>query len=623
MKNIITTVIILFLFISSAFSETLRIDIKGQLKGSSNLVIFHGQLLLTVGQSHQDSIPASREIFTGPYTLKFTATKSTPGHYDLTVSASSLGPDYHNEDFKLPLLLHDPMIIPPLPVKNNLQILYTLVLLDDTTKIVPSEPDPDDTTKWGISETIHYRTHWLKNSLADFMWNVKIGYLEEIYNQYRASFDLSSSEKIDLYLHPEATNSTYLNPATFYAIQPRVRRIDLVYGHRIDAADPRPGAELQIYRMWGYGPRWMVTGFAGYYFDNDLRVKNYIDKLSAKEVAAFFADESRIDSDTGREVAGAFVHWLTGTQSIVKFTSLYRQSTSLDYARNFNRIYGENFDKALEDFIDHIKKFKPGVAELSYYASIYLAQGYYGQAAKDYKELLKSKDSDNNQFRQSLGMCQFWAGDYNAAEETFNYLSPGGDRPDDNDYMLAIVSMAKDDTSYYSRRNLQQIIKKDYPLAKMDWASILLDRGKIDSARVILENVSDKDRDLSHYYLIVGRLRTMTGLGADSILNMVASNALSSAANAPQDPSFYLTAGRALMLLGKYDQAKENLETSNFLERRPYFIGQTLLELGRLMDLQGKRNEAKSYYKSIIEMNAGAYEKSLAKKYLENKYVIR
>lgn len=615
MKRIITTAIILFLIISSAFSQTLRIDIKGQLKGSSNIDIFHGQLFLTIGQNW--------EIFTGPYSLKFSAATSSPGHYDLTVSASNLGPDYHNEDFKLPLLLHDPMIIPPLPVKNNSQVLYTLALLDDTTKIVPSEPNPDDTTKWGINETIHYRTHWLKNSLADFMWNVKMGYLEEIYNLYRGSFDLSSSEKIDLYLHPEPTNSIYLNPASFYAIQPRVRRIDLVYGQGIDAADPRPGAELQIYRMWGYGPRWMVTGFAGYYFDNDLRVKNYINKLSVKEIAAMFADEFRVDSDTGRELAGAFVHWLTDTQSIVKFTNLYRQSTSLDYTRNFNRIYGEDFDKALEDFIDHIKKFKPSVAELSYYASIYMAQGYYEQAASDYEELLKSNDSDNNQFRQSLGMCQFWTGDYKAAEKTFNYPSLGGDRPDDNDYMLAIVSMAKDDTAYYSRRNFGNIIKRGYPLAQIDFASILLDRGKIDSARVILDYMSDKDRDLSHYYLIIGRLRTMTGLGADSILNMVASNALSSASQAPQDPSYYLTAGRALMLLGKYDQAKENLETSNFLERRPYFVGQTLLELGRLMDLEGKRDEAKDYYKSIIEMNAGAYEKSLAKRYLEKKYVIR
>ena len=615
MKKIITTLLILFLFISSAYSQTLRIDIKGLLKGLSNLDIFHGQLLLSVGQSW--------EVFTGPYTLKFAAAASSPGQYDLTVSASSLGPDYRNEEFKLPLFLHDPMIIPPLPIKNNSQILYTLVLLDDTTKIVPSEPNLDDTTKWGISETIHYRTHWLKNSLADFMWNVKMGYLEEIYNLYRGSFDLSSSEKIDLFLHPEPTNSVYLNPASYYAIQPRVRRIDLVYGQRIDAADPRPGAELQIYRMWGYGPRWMVTGFAGYYFDNDLRVKNYINKLSVKEIAVLFADESRVDSDTGRELAGAFVHWLTDTQSIVKFTNLYRQSTSLDYVRNFNRIYGENFDKAIEDFIDHIKKFKPGVAELSYYASIYMAQGYYEQAARDYEELLKSKESDKNQFRQSLGMCQFWAGDYKAAEKTCNYHSFGGDRPADNDYMLAIVSMAIDDSSIDSKRNFGNIIKRGYPLAKMDLASILLDRGKIDSARVILDNISDKDRDLSHYYLIVGRLRTMTGLGADSILNMVASNALSSASQAPQDPSFYLTAGRALMLSGKYDQAKENLETSNFLERRPYFIGQTLLELGRLMDMQGKREEAREYYKSIIEINAGAYEKSLARKYLDEKYVIR
>ena len=614
MRKSTATLIIFLIFISTAYSQTLRIDIKGKLKGSSNCDIFHGQMLLPVGESV--------EIFTGPYTLKLTAAHASQAPYDIAVSASSLGPDYHNEDFKFLLSQNDPMIIPPLPVKNDVQVLYTLILLDDTSKIDQSEPDPNDTTKWGISETIHYRTHWLKNSLADFMWNIKIGYLEEIYDQYRGSFDLSSFEKIDLYLHPEPTNSVYINPENFYAIQPRIRRIDLVYGNEIDAADPRPGAELLIYRMWGYGPRWMVTGLAGYYFDNDLQVNDYIDRLNVKKIETIFGDEFKVDSDTGREIAGAFVHWLTDTQNIVRFTSLFRQSTTLDFTEKFNRIYGESLDKAISDFIDHMNNFEAGASELSYYASIYTAQGYYKPACEYYKELLDRKDKYSEKFRQPLGMCQFWAGDYPAALKTFNYYTLKGDSLD-GIYMAAKISMAIDDSSKQAQTIYKELIGKKYSLAIIDWATILLDRSKTDSASAILKNMNDKEKDLPQYNLTIGILRAITGQATDSILNVVATNALSGAAAGPQDPSFYLTAGRAFMYMGKYDKAKENLETSIFLEQRPYFIGQTLLELGRLMDLQGKRDEAKGYYKSIIKMNAGDHEKTMARKYLYKKYVIR
>jgi tetratricopeptide (TPR) repeat protein len=112
----------------------------------------------------------------------------------------------------------------------------------------------------------------------------------------------------------------------------------------------------------------------------------------------------------------------------------------------------------------------------------------------------------------------------------------------------------------------------------------------------------------------------VNGQRADSTLAMAAAIALGQAQTQPNEPVNYLSAGQAFLLMKKYEKAKENLDISNFLEKRPYFQGCTLLELGKLADLQGQRDQAKEYYQQILEIKSGAYQKSLAKQYLKKKY---
>jgi tetratricopeptide (TPR) repeat protein len=594
--------------ISASFGQALNIQINGVLRDSiTKTEIYRSNLLLPPDQSI--------EIFTGPYTIKLSAQKMPEDGYNISAELFGLGPDFHIAAYNLKIPVADSFPIPLQPVKGCDSIRYMISLLDDTSKVFVDAEPLDDTTAWGMSESIHYRTHWLKGSYADYLWNLKMGYLENVYDRYRSSFQLSSSDKIECFFHPDSRTSIYLDPRLGYTIQPRKWRVDLIFGRDTDVATPRPAAELLLYRHWGYGPRWMATGIAGYYEDNFLKMRKLASSFKPSKLAAKLANEFWVDTDTGRVVAGAFSRWLADKEIFSKFMELYKQSTSLNYTTEFGKIYGRSFENATAEFLDFIKSYQPKEVELEYYASEYLARGDYEQAIEYFREATQVPNG-NPKFGNQLILSEYWFGDYNSASRDIG--------PD---------SLSPNCTSDILRMNLQVASGKSDPLlykthptcsqAVEALTNYYLDQGQIDSANAIIHNIRDADKSSADYYLTLGRLRVTQGLHADTSLAMAAAVALGQAQSQPQEPVNYYMAGQAFLLMRKYGQAKQNLDLSNFLEKRPYFRGCTLLELGKLADLQSNRDEATGFYYDVLAIKAGAYQKSLAKKYLENRYELK
>lgn len=610
---------ILALFLAVALAPTaggqnLRLDIQAALRGSPDIVIFRGEMLLPPGQV--------KEIFTGPFTLKLSADREADRGYQLYLDIFGLGPEFKNYQYKMPIAPGDPMVIPPLTLKDSSTVKYTIMLLDDTTAAIGAEPPLDDSIYWGQNQSVHYNTHWVRNSLADFMWNLKIGYLEQVYNLHRKSFNLSQFDKIEFYIHAQPTNTVYLDPQNFYSVQPRKNRIDVVFNQRINSLDPRPGFEFVLYKYWGYGPRWTVTGFAGYYFDMNLRARNIITGYTSEKLDALFGDKAWIDSDTGQVITGAFVHWLLEVESVTKFERLYKQSTELDFRDKFAAIYGKPFVEFLRDFIACQKTYTPKEGELGYYASLYTQHENYEQAAAYLKEIVERNDANSNQFRRQLALCLFWLGDY---KEALANSKPGIDSANCSaDIFNANLEVASgvepEPGSAY--RHLSDGAGCDE--AKLNLISAYLDDDKTDPAEKLFNKLGDEIKASPDYYIQAGRLRIMQGQPADSILTVAASMALTRAQNVSYDPMNYFTAGQALLLMGRYEKARENLDLAYFLEHRPYFEACILLEQGKLSDLVGERAKAGEYYRSVVEFpRAGAYQKMLAEKYLENKYALR
>jgi tetratricopeptide (TPR) repeat protein len=613
MKRLILCALISPFLMNTVHGATLRVGISAELIGYGiKTPIFGSEFLIKESDN--------KEIFTGPYTIVLTFNQTNPEIYNFSTDLYGLGPKYNiiNHDFSV--RPGEAAALPTAPVKEGVNVAYKISLLDDTSKVGPVEFPLEDTSLWSVSETVHYRTHCIIGSLMDFRWNEVMQYLELIYNKYRKSYELSEFSKIDMYIYPEPTEQAYLDSVNFFSIKPRSNRIDLVYGHEIKAATPVPGCELLMYRLWGYGPRWMVTGLAHYYDDNMLRIRDLIKDFDVPAIVELLKDEDRVESDTGSVIAGALVFWLLQNESFGEFKNLYIRSTVLDFEDSFQATYKYPFDEMLNRFMDHVNGYSPSNGELDYYASLYFDHGNMTRAKRYYRELSERNSADRNKDLRKLATCYFWLGNYSAADSVYDVLLEQGDSPPEVSFMKGEVKLAqgKIDSAlaYYSRS-----YKKGFNTGRLKRASILADMGYVDSAAYLLDNIKNEAERYLDYSLDIAQIRIMQGEKADSLLHAVIQKALNSSNSNPGDPRPYFILGRAYAFLGDYEESLHQLNNSYFLETSPFNQATVLLEMGKVEDLSGDRDQAEKSYRQVVALNGGEYQKMMAEKYLKSPYM--
>ena len=616
MRIVLISIITALCLEGTAIPGVVRLDLKADIHGDTVIDVFRGQLLIPRGDS--------RDVFAGPFTLALTPKESSKRKYKLEVDLAGLGPDFKKFSYNFDLSIGEKTLIPGLPVKNATTITYSITVLDDTSSFRSYVEDSVIPAEWDTSTTIHYLTRQVRGSLADFTWNNKMGYLENIYDQFRHSYKLSMFNKIDMSFYPEPTDTVYMDSRRHYAILPNSNKINLVYGHDFDAAFPAPAAELLIYKLWGYGPRWMVAGMAHYYDGNDLILRKFAGKLDYEDIRKNILFDAWVDSDTGTVFCGGFVNWLLTTYSFPDFLKLYKDSSPFGYESNFKKIYGKAFGAVLKDFIEYMARYKPESDELEYFASIYLRHNDFARAADLYREMSSASGNKKEENLVNLAACEFWSGDYRTSANIYDtLLTLYGKNPR---YMMlkADALLALGDFVPAIKLYEDSFQEFDQGNSGLRLVTILIDEGKIDSARTIFRKLKGEVLGRLDYSIEEARLRISAGeANADSSLMRAADGAIAGTESAPDDPRAYLVAGKAFALLGRYDRAADNLNIAYFLERKPYYLASTLLELGKTADLQGKRKEAIEYYTKASKSAGGVYIDKLCEKYIKSGYRLR
>jgi len=72
-----------------------------------------------------------------------------------------------------------------------------------------------------------------------------------------------------------------------------------------------------------------------------------------------------------------------------------------------------------------------------------------------------------------------------------------------------------------------------------------------------------------------------------------------------------------------YQDAETELKIALFVENRPYYLGLANLALGRLHDLKGDRQSAKTFYNQAVELNSGEYISALANNYIKSPFKLK
>lgn len=611
MKKPLLTLLIIPLLVSTVQSKTLRIGLSAELTDiDKKSPIFDAEFFMREGEES--------EIFTGPYTVLLNFKENVPGQYDFKAELYGLAPGYDIFEYDFSLKPRENMLIPALPVKEGSSAGIFITLLDDTSQVSAAKFPQGDTSLWGVSESIHYITHWVKGSLIDFKWRKVIAHLEFIYDKYRKSYRLSEFEKINTYIHPEPTDEVYMDDENFYSIKPRSRRIDLVYGHDIKATTPAPGCELLVYRLWGYGPRWMVTGLAGYYDDNMLRIRDFIKDYGKPEILGILKDEKRVKNNTGSIIAGALVFWLLQNESFAEFKNLYTQSTVLDFDIKFEDVYKYPFDEMLERFIDYVRNYSPTRGELDYYASHFFGRGDMVKARKYYEELSAIDDGDRAASLEKLATCYFWLGNYAAADSVYDQLLELGEESPEILFMKGEIKLTEGKVNK-ALAFYDESYEKGFITGRLRIISILKDKGQIDSAASLLDNIDEDAGRLVDYSIETAAMKIIRGQSADSLLDMVIRNSITVTNRTPDDPRPYLVLGKAYALMNDYEKATYYMNTAYFLEDSPFNQAFILLEMGKIEDLLGDRERARDFYRQVVELD-GEYQKTLAERYLDSPY---
>jgi hypothetical protein len=602
--------------------------LTGNIYAQQSLIILEGTLYnqnksaLIFDQLIRLSENKPIKVFTGAHTLIINYEAKENEQYGFQIEILGLGPEYKRFNYDFELGINGIMLIPEVPVKNKIRVKYQIGLRSGQGQWSQDQYSLDSTKFWGNSETIHYHTYFVHRTLMDFRWNLEMGYLENIYDRYRQSFSLSSSDKIKTNIHPESPQEVFVYGDVNYSILPHDHRIDLVYNKEIDGATPAAAAELLVYEQWGYGPAWMARGFARYYDDCRLQLRKYIPGLTVEQALNLLNNESYWKKDKALNFTGAFVFYLLQNYSQAAFRNLYMNSTVLDYDILFKKYYKVDFNEVLEQFLNDMKKIELEPGELDYYATNYFKFGPLSRAKEYLIELVATDTTNLERNLGSLAICNYWAGLYEKADKNYDTLINKFGRS-------SMVLVPKGDVQM-ALGNFDagiELYTEAYAMgsgvAANRLASYYIENDMIDSSRAILANYKPNSISQVDYLLNLSEIKLIEDENPDSLLNQAMNLALGILNQAPHDPNSHYDVAKAHMLLGEYEKAIEFIDMAWQVEENPDQLGEIILLTGKIDDLNDNRNYAVEGYNEILKINAGEYYKSLAKKYLKSPYKLK
>ena len=568
----------------------------------------------TVGMSEQFlAYGITIPVFLPPYTLQFTVNPVTDSTYKATVDCYELAPGYKDYHFDRNVTLEDWQKIDGLEAKG-LKFDYHFVIFTDTVSYF----DYLAADSMINNESIHFRSRILRYSYADYKWEMRKGYLENIFNNYRKDHMVTRGGKIDLYVYNGSNNSPFINNFTGVGYDFTKGAMYTVFNQTYDSVLPQYTQLFVIYETWGYGPRSLAVGYSRYFLDDIYRARGVLKGVTTKQVKAILTDEYPSDKEIADIVSGAFVRYLADHYGVPLLKKLYTESRPNDFA--FKNTYKKSFDEIIADFIKYEQGLQLTEPDAYYYANVYAGQMWFEQAL-EYYDWLGKQPINRDYHLKELGAEYFYAGNYDKSKEVYAALLERNQDMAEPRYLvgMALLRLGKDKQAI---RYLEEASDSIENAAKI-LAEIYLDAGNIDNAEKALEKVPEYPDSWTS--LLKARVATIHGNDniATALINKTLSQGQQLVSMVPGEARGYISTAYAFMMGGKYTEAESELHIALFVDNRDYYKGTAYLALGRLYDLQEQRDKAKDFYNQVIKTNSDGYTKELAKKYIEKPFELR
>ncbi len=517
--------------------------------------------------------------------------------------------------------------------KNNNRYTFTIIPLApynvDTTSC---NFDHHDDSTFRFSPTAHTDLYYVPTSLADFYWTSVKELMEYEYRQFISLFSLNLPGKFQLFLCPCPVPSVIWDNRFGQTIIPNKNVGFAIYTKQVNTADPFILNHAAILRHFGYTPPFLSEGMAGYLSFAIFDMKQLVAENKTKPLAYFLDTYQYLKADPtlADRTAATFVKFLIDTYGIRRFKELYQKADDLSLQSVLTQTYSLPVDELEQQWLTYVDTLTIPLPIFSHYidkAEVMMNYPLMLKYAKGMLPLVKNS-SDSVIAFSALKRAYFLTGDYYGAASAQKVLlgidsinSMGWMALAGYEMMNGIYDTARSHLEIAAELNPENaVIQFNLGLNYLLMYDTTKARQKFND--IIVSNNTSAPPEAR---IMLAELLRATGNDTDKSKAMTYYNdALSiyqqQASRGEPMPTAQLWMGVASLGLDDTGNAFNFLELANFLETRPFYLGMINLWLGKLADIRGDHETAKSYYGVVLSLPSADYHQREARKYIENPY---
>lgn len=564
--------------------------------------------------------------FGGGLTLRITPFLLQDNTVQADLEIITLGSQRFTKLLRENLKLRQKFTLREIPAKSG--DYYQLELILDLAAKPPANPFPlEDTTVWGVDESIHFLVHFVRGSLGDYDWNPVASLLEAMNRLGKEDLNLYYSDKALLYLCPEEIPEGIWQSPTGFGVRPADNEIFILHNRERRAAGPRPIDVLAFYKLWGYAPDFVVYGASGYHANPHFEAKMLLEKGRAGPLERFlrpmyFWGE---EFEAGLSQSASFMRFLIDSYGITRFRTFYERSWDLNLESCFDDIYGEAFPQLEKDWRFFLKKYVPTISDLGLFAESGLFIRNYRQVLPYWEQMYRLHPDDHD-ISYRLGTCYYSLGDYSNALKLYKNLKALPDSSAETSYMVGDALLQLGNLKSAAQEYLSAVaLYPTYAPAHKKLGEIALFRGDLDVAcenlRLALGYTRETEFLSDIYFLWAECLeKTKASPNPDSLRQLGLIFAKNKVGIDPGLALSYIYLAEAYLLSDSVELALPLLDKAWELESKPYYSARILIDYGKAYDLLDQRGRAKEYYRKAKKLPCGFLNRKTAEEYLRRPF---
>ncbi len=510
--------------------------------------------------------------------------------------------------------------------KNDLSFKIFLKGTKVAEESLACSDDPYDTTLFKTDKSVHFYFTFMKNSLADYFWNSNKSYLENEYERYKKTFDfILGNSKLNYFYCSCPINQVAWDSGALYALNTAKNSMYTIYNHnQKDISHPALNVYL-FYYYWGYAPKFIAEGAGGFYTLNYFLSAKYKKqkKLYPLKSLIWARDYNQKNREIAYWQSASFVRYLIDTYGELKFEEFYREVHEFNFETVIQKHYNKSLAELESDWLKFVEFYRPYKEDLIYFAKQSTGFREYQKALELYLDLFEIYPT-SPEVLPSLGNAYYLVGNYPEAQKVYQRWSNLDTTKAERYFVWGNISWAAGDIQS-AKLAYQKACEKDtfYAVNNINLAKVYWALGQRDSALYYFDLAEKRRMDPPEACeLFIAQIKNYVEKRDSSKVRENFQKAKNAAGiliqTKPEEAWPYLKLGEAYLALGAVDTAKLDsaefyLKLAEFLEDRPYYYGQILLDLGKTYLAKKQTDSAQAVLQQVLKHPSGYQEKKEAK----------